>query len=91
VIFTRIAVALGIVVLGALIWLAAAGFKPAVAPLVTLAALVVLVAGGNWISSNFSIHHGGSLKRYAPDEPNRSGSDAEGPSLTGRDARELEE
>lgn len=102
-IFTRIAVTVGVVALGALIWLAVAGFKPAVAPLVTLAALVVLVAGGNWISSNFSMHHGGSPQRYAPEDPEalggekdpggsgEEGREARDCSLEGRDVRELEE
>lgn len=47
---TRIAVVAGIAALGFLCWLAAIGFTAAIGPLVTLAALFVLVAGGNWLS-----------------------------------------
>jgi hypothetical protein len=47
---TRLAVVLGVAVLGALCFLAAIGFTPLVAPLVTVVLLVVLVGGGNLLS-----------------------------------------
>jgi len=47
---TRIVVAASVVVLGVLCYLAAIGFTAVIAPLVTVAVLIVLVAGGNLLS-----------------------------------------
>lgn len=49
-IFTKIALALGVLVLGFMVWLALVGVHAAGEALVTLIALVVLVGGGNLIS-----------------------------------------
>ncbi len=48
---TRVALVLGVLALGALCFLVAIGFTVLLAPLVTAAVLVVLVAGGNYLSS----------------------------------------
>lgn len=45
----RVAIAVGLMVLGLLCFLAAIGFTALVAPLVTVAVLVAMVAGGNWL------------------------------------------
>jgi hypothetical protein len=50
VIFTKIGIALGIFTVAGLFVLAAIGFSPATPLLVTTLAIVVLVAGGNWLS-----------------------------------------
>lgn len=60
---TRLAVFAGIAVLGFLCWLAAIGFTVVIAPLVTIAVLVVLVAGGNWLGD----------RRVPQGEPRRIG------------------
>ena len=48
--FTKIAVAIGLVLLGFACWLAASGVGAAREGLVSLGALVALVAGGNLLS-----------------------------------------
>lgn len=52
----RVAVVGGVVVLGALIALAVAGFTPVVPILITVGALVVLVGGGNWLGGRSTPH-----------------------------------
>jgi hypothetical protein len=47
---TRLTAGGGVVVLGVLCWLAATGFTALTAVLVTGAALVVMIGGGNWLS-----------------------------------------
>jgi hypothetical protein len=47
---TRLVVAAGIPLLGFLCWLAAIGFTAMVPLLVTVALLIFLVGGGNWLS-----------------------------------------
>jgi hypothetical protein len=54
----RLAWGIGLVVLGTLCFLAAIGFTPMEAPLVTVAILVLLVGGGNLLSGR-----GGSRRR----------------------------
>lgn len=49
-IFTKVAVAGGIVLLGFLCWLAAVGVSAVREVLISVFALVVLVGGGNWLS-----------------------------------------
>jgi|GEM_PF-2645802 len=49
-VFTKIALAAGFLLLGFLIWLAIMGMTAVGEALVTLFALVLLVGGGNWIS-----------------------------------------
>jgi hypothetical protein len=49
VIVTRMAMGAGVVVLGVLIWLAVIGNAAITALLVTVALLLVLIAGGNWL------------------------------------------
>jgi len=44
---TRTAIVLGVVVVAVLVGLAVDGFTPVVAPLVTIAVLVLLIAGGS--------------------------------------------
>lgn len=44
---TRMAILLGVIVVAVLVGLAADGFTPVVAPLVTIAVLVLLIAGGS--------------------------------------------
>jgi hypothetical protein len=56
VIVSRIALAAGIVVLGFVCWLAVVGSGAATELLVTVVAIVVLVAGGNWLAGRS--HHG---------------------------------
>ena len=51
---TKLAAGAGLVLLGLLCWLAAAGFTAMTALLVTGAALVVLVGGGNWLGGRTS-------------------------------------
>jgi hypothetical protein len=46
---TRLAVLLGVLLLGLLCWAAAGGMRAAYELLVSFAVLVVLVAGGNWL------------------------------------------
>jgi hypothetical protein len=57
---TRLAMGAGVVVLGLLIWLAVIGSAAVTALLVTVAALVVLVAGGNWLGGKNPHGRGGS-------------------------------
>jgi hypothetical protein len=64
---TRLAVVLGVLLLGALCFLAAIGFTPLVAPLVTVVLLVVLVGGGNLLSGRSQ--HGG--RRPSESDPKR--------------------
>jgi hypothetical protein len=51
---TKVAIGGGIAVLGVLCWLAAAGVTVLVPLLVTAAALVVMVGGGNWLGGRTS-------------------------------------
>jgi hypothetical protein len=66
VIVTKFAIAAGVVVLGVLIWLAAAGVSALTPVLVTGAALVLLVGGGNYLSGR-SPH--GPARGGGPAEP----------------------
>lgn len=59
---TKIAVALGIVLLGVACWMAAIGVRAASEGLITLFALVVLVGGGNYLA-------GRSRSRQSPVAP----------------------
>jgi hypothetical protein len=47
---TKLALAAGVVVVALLVWLAVAGVAMATELLVSVAALVVLVGGGNWLA-----------------------------------------
>jgi hypothetical protein len=49
-IFTKLAIALGIVGAGLLFWMAVSGVAVATELLVSAIAIVVLVGGGNWLS-----------------------------------------
>lgn len=66
-IFTRIAMVFGLVLIGALCWLAAAGFGPVYPFLVTAAVMVILVGGGNLIQGRSAPH--GGRGGHAPSEP----------------------
>jgi hypothetical protein len=61
---TRLALGLGVLLVAAVCWLAADGVGFAYELLISLAALVVLVGGGNWL--------GGRRSASAP-EPGRPG------------------
>ncbi len=61
---TRLAVVLGVLLVAGVCWLAADGMAFAYELLVSLAALVVLVAGGNWLGGRRS-----SPERPDPTEP----------------------
>jgi hypothetical protein len=54
VIGTKVAIGGGLVVLGLLCWLAAAGVTVLTPFLITGAALVVMVGGGNWLGGRTS-------------------------------------
>jgi hypothetical protein len=49
---------LGVLVLAALCTLAAIGFTAMIGPLVTVAVLLLLVGGGNWLGGRSSPSHG---------------------------------
>ena len=55
--FTRVAVVLGALVVIGLCVLAATGVSAAIAPLITLGALVALVGGGNWLTDRMGLGH----------------------------------
>ena len=71
-IFTRIALVIGLVLVAAMCWLAATGFTPVVPFLVTAIALLVLVGGGNLIQGRPPPYGGG--RRHAPGGPEGPGS-----------------
>jgi len=58
VIFTRIALVLGLAIVCATLWLAIIGFTPAVPLLVTAVVLLVLIGGGNLINGRSSPYGG---------------------------------
>jgi hypothetical protein len=66
-IVTKMAVVAGVVVLGLLCWLAAAGVTVLVPLLVTGAALVIMVGGGNWLGGRTS--SAGPVGRSGPVGP----------------------
>jgi hypothetical protein len=72
VIFTRIALVIGLVLVATMCWLAATGFTPVVPVLVTAIALLVLVGGGNMIRGRSSPY--GGRRGQAPGGPEGSGS-----------------
>jgi hypothetical protein len=74
---TRVAAGAGILLLGLLCWLAAAGFVVVREGLVTVFALLVLVAGGNWLSGR------SARTRHVPPRPARPAGVAEAPQCPG--------
>jgi hypothetical protein len=60
---TRIAIVAGVIVLGFLCWLAAIGFRAVIAPLATVVVLIVLIAGGNFLSDRGSTHGSGGSRQ----------------------------
>lgn len=81
--FTRLAVAGGVAATGALCWLAAIGFTAATEVMVTLAALVVLVAGGSWLSGRAGVPapRGGRPRppAHPPEQPEQPEAGTGGP------------
>jgi hypothetical protein len=75
VIFTRIAMLMGLALVGAMCWLAASGFAPVYPFLVTAVVMILLVGGGNLIQGRTPPH--GGHARTAPSEP--EGSQPENP------------
>ena len=62
-VFTKIALALGVLLLGFFVWIALVGMNAVGEGLVTLVALVVLIGGGNMLSGR------GGRRRHAGTEP----------------------
>jgi hypothetical protein len=70
--FTKIAVAGGLALLGFVCWLAASGVGPAREGLVSLVALVALVAGGNLLAGRaraYAERPAPTTRDSAPSEP----------------------
>lgn len=69
---TKIAIALGVVLLGVACWMAVIGVSAASEGLLTVFALVALVAGGNYMAGRTSPHrrppHPGPLPQEGPGE-----------------------
>jgi hypothetical protein len=74
VIFTRIATVLGLMLVGLLCWLAAAGFGPVYPFLITAVVMVVLVGGGNLIQGRSPPYGGHGSASREPESPSGEGS-----------------
>ncbi len=65
---TKIAIAMGVVLLGVACWMAAIGVRAVSEGLLTLFALVVLVGGGNYLAGRTGARRGPAPARV-PDPP----------------------
>jgi len=74
VIFTRIATVLGVMLVGLMCWLAAAGFGPVYPFLITAIVMVVLVGGGNLIQGRSPPYGGHGRAPNEPEGPSSEGS-----------------
>ncbi len=73
-IFTRIATVLGMMLVGLMCWLAAAGFGPVYPFLITAIVMVVLVGGGNLIQGRSPPYGGHGRAPNEPEGPSSEGS-----------------
>jgi len=77
-IVTKVAIGVGVVLCGILVWMAVSGVAVATELLVSAIAIVVLVGGGNWLSGR-----GGRAAPRGPERIPEEGPGAAGPPASG--------
>lgn len=84
---TKVAVLLGLGVLGLLCYLAVEGFTAVAEILVTLGALVAMISGGSWLTGKFGIYGRGARGARPAGPPAAAGGAAAGEAAAGPDVR----